>query len=228
MHKFRFIISAVLAFAIQSHCVPQTDDADGASKDIKNHVSWIRRCALPDLRERVKTRETEIYRFCYNPSLGGKSLVLTLCCSTKQKKNELDFRRISSRNEVELTGKIIVEEGVAETFRQMFADPDVFDPLRSIPLKYRRSLFGLDGAWWTLETLKGGKYTFATLWCPEIHDPANEQKFVDGQNLGFKVPSFDKFVVACRGLLELSGLPLDTRDYYPFSPNLLMHDEKFR
>ncbi len=186
------------------------------SKKVERYVKWLQSVDHPDLRETSPYPGEEVARFSYMPSLGGKSLLITFRSGTSTSSARLEFCRIGLDHEVELRGRIALDASTRDALRREFADPDVYDPWRDIPMELRDQLQGVDGAYWTLETRRDGQYSFAEHWSPDSRYGYEEQVI-----RGITIPSLSRFVLACRTLLELAGLPLDARDFYPFSPSLL-------
>ncbi len=155
----------------------------------------------------------EVYRFIYQPHF-SKVLVLTVKKADAQLSFEI--RRLSEKYIVELKGSADIDSDKFDGIREAFAKPETYAPLRELTPLQRDALWGLDGAWWHLETLREGEHTHAVVWSPEsISSASKEDRTSFRAQFGFDMPDIQPFERACLELVRLSGLPLDAKNYEP-------------
>lgn len=182
-----------------------------AKEDADQWRAFLEKIDEPDLEPLSGNTAIEVYRFVYRPHF-SKTLVLT----AKQAKDKLslEIRRLSLEGVVELRGLADMDADTFESVRTAFSKPEAYDPLRELTPLQRDALWGLDGAWWHLETLRDGRHTHAVVWSPEsISSASKEDRATFRSQFGFEMPDIQPFERACLELVQLSGLPLDAKNY---------------
>ena len=167
----------------------------------------------PDLEPLKGNTAIEVYRFIYRPHF-SKALVLTV--RNAEARLSFEIRRLSEKGVVELRGSADIDADTFDGVRDALENPEAYDPLRTLTSLQRDALWGLDGAWWHLETLRDGRYAHAVVWSPEsISSASKEDRASFRSQFGFDMPDIQPFERACLELVQLSGLPLDAKNYQP-------------
>ena len=213
-------------FAETSRPPPVHDSAYYAKRAEEDADSWrafLKRIDEPDLESLRGNSAIEIYRFIYRPHF-SKALVLTV----KKAEAQLSFeiRRLSEKGTVELRGSADIDSEIFDGIRETFAKPEAFDPLRGLTPLQRDALWGLDGAWWHLETLRDGKHSHAVVWSPEsISSASKEDRVSFRSQFGFDMPDIQPFERACLELVQFSGVVVtnDSLQPIPYTSVIIKH-----
>jgi hypothetical protein len=203
-------------FSEASRTPPVYDSAYFAEKAKEQADRWsafLTKIKQPELKALKANPAIEIYRFTYRPHF-GKAIILT--AMEAEDKLSFEIRRLSEKDVIELSGSIEMDAHTFDGIRRVFEKPETYDPLRELTLMQRSALWGLDGSWWHLETLRNGDYTHAVVWSPNsISSATKEERASFRSQFEFDLPDLQPFESACLELVKLSGLPLDAKYYEP-------------
>lgn len=145
----------------------------------------------------------------------GKSVVFRIT-TDDQSNHWLYFARFNKEEkEIELRGRIHLEDGSFETFLRMVEEPEVVAPLRNLPPIVVSYIEPMDGTRHVLSVKSGEQISHTYLVTPDSLSKIPEKDFVESvrESLGLKgkieKPDFTRYIAFYRHFFTKAGLVVE-------------------
>jgi len=174
------------------------------------YTRYYQAAKLPSMQFKREEKGKVRFRLAILPSF-TKPLFLTY--SRGKEGASIEIKRIQLRRvkeslepgEVELAGKVVVGNRIANQLESNVIEPKIRKPLSHLTKEQREMYQGYDGCTWILEVSTERDYTMEDIWSPEEignTDPKDLEKF--------KLPKVDIkwFIEFCDSLLRITDMQL--------------------